>query len=132
MVPDCLYLSGSAAAIVSSLARLRSSGAGTVSSADELPPAELAAEPAEPAAAAVVEASGAVVLAPHPASRINPSAAAVHAAARREVTTVLRKVLSDHGWCCLPGQRLASCHAKCDPRITVTVSARPSARGDRS
>src|SRR6478752_4010042 len=89
MVPDCLYLSGSAAAIVSSLVRLRSSGDGTASEtvADDpaaLDAAELGFE--------VLSEPGAVVLAPHALASSRTERAAIVQVDLRDDTVCNSKV----------------------------------------
>src|SRR5664279_894951 len=92
-LPDCLYLSGSAAASASSFGRLRFSGAGAA------PSAVAVVEPpmAEPLAAAaeVVSEPGWVVLAPHPLARSSTPRAATRYRERCDDEVVFSKLSPD-------------------------------------
>src|SRR5664279_5630102 len=107
MVPDCLYLSGSVAAMVLSAGRFRFSGAGADSSTapeDPAAPEVAALEPADVAACDVLSEPGAVVLPPHAlASSRTPRAAIVYRARRADEVVVNSKVS--------PGGLVAGGHA---------------------
>src|SRR5664279_1796479 len=126
-LPDCLYLSGSAAASASSFGRLRFSGPGADPCAVAVvEPPEAAPEPALAAgplagAAEVVSDPGWVVLAPHPLARSSTPRAATRYRERCDDEMVFSKLSPDgeqrprHY---LDGLLVASCHGADDQRVS--------------